>query len=196
MQITMDLKDASIIQKELDYIKSREFRDCFEEIVFLNCYNKSSCNDEISIYFSTSHRNGVFDIVASNTKPNKEVLLELYFSNTYQFIVDKICDSFFRDNSPSGGLKISLFNSFLLAKYNLTTDEDINKYYNISELLDWNAELISMKIVEERNNFASVNTKISLDKISLYIDSLNDKLEHILDRYEFKKNDLLNKKTS
>lgn len=195
MQMAMDLKDASIIQKELDYIKSSEFRNFFEEIVFLNCYNKSCSNDEISIYFSTSYRDGVFDVVASNNKPDKEVLLELYFSNTYQFIVDKTCKSFFEDNSSSGGLRISLFNSFLLAKYNLTTDEGIDKYYNISELLDWNTELIDMKILDERNNFASTNTKISLDKISLYTDLLNKKLEHILNRYEFKKNNLLNKKT-
>lgn len=191
----MDLKDASIIQKELDYINSSEFRRFFEEIVFLNCYNKSCSNDEISIYFSTSYRDGVFDVVASNNKPGKEVLLELSFSNAHQYIVDKTCKSFFEDSSSSGGLRISLFNSFLLAKYNLITDEGIDNYYDISELLDWNTELVEMKMMEERNRFASIKTKISLDKISLYIDSLNKKLEYILNRYEFKKNNLLNKKT-
>lgn len=195
MQIAIDLKEASEIQNELTYIQSDEFRNFFREVVFLNCYNKSSCDDEFFIYFYTDYRNGTFDIITSRDKLNKEPLLELYFSNTHSFILDKILKNFFEDKSEIGALRTSLFDSFLLAKYNLNSYDNIEEYYNLSELLDWNHELIALKIDEERNNFALANTEISLNKIDSYVEILNQKFENLLDRYELNKNKFLAQKS-
>ena len=195
MQVAIDLKEASEIQSELTYIKSDEFKNFFREVIFFNCYNKSSCNDEFSIYFYTEYRNGTFDIITSQHKPNKETLLELYFSKTNTFIVNKILKNFFEDKSEAGALRTSLFNSFLCAKYNLSSYKNIEEYYSLPELLSWNNELITLKINEERNAFALANTEVSLKKVDSYIEVLNKKFEDILNRYELNKNKFLAKRT-
>lgn len=196
MKVSIDLKEASQIQSELLYIKTENFRKFLREVIFLNCYNKASSNKEESIFFYTDYRDGVFDIIVSDGRPsNKDTIIEMYFSNTYNFIIDKILKNFFEDKSEAGALKTSLFNSFLCAKYNLTNYNDAKQFYNLKELLSWNKDFIELQIEEEKNNFALANTDMALTRIDLYEDKLNKQFEKVLLRYEANKTRFLKNKS-
>lgn len=188
MKIYDCLKQAAEIQSELLYIKTENFRKFFREVIFLNCYNKSASNNEGSLFFYTDYRDGVFDIIVSDGKPGKDTILELYFSNTYNFIIDKILENFFGDKSETGAMRTSLFNSFLCAKYNLTNYDDVKRFYNLEELLSWNEDFIRAQLEEERNRFALANTNKALDSILSYEQKLNKQFDKVTARYEANKN--------
>lgn len=195
MSIHSELQGVSRIRRELEYIETKEFENHFFEVVFMNCYHKSCLNETIDLFLYMEEKGNNFEIVSS-TINKKGSLLHLYFCETDTHIKDIVIKNFFNDQSAIGTHRLSLFNSFLIAKYNLLDENSAKNYYNLSELLSWNEELILENLEEQRNIFSRKSATQALKGLHCYKKFLNDNLRELEKRFEEKKNNLLLSKGS
>ncbi|MBQ3421396.1 MAG: hypothetical protein IJH34_06950 [Romboutsia sp.] len=84
--------------------------------------------------------------------------------------------SFFEDKSIAGVFNLNSFDNNLIAKYNLDISDNKDFFYNITELKDWNLELVNDKMNSFRDKYALNKRNIAEAHLNQYIDNIKNRI--------------------